>query len=85
MAVISDAVWRSHFGSDPPWSDGRFTLNGASYEVIGVMPPGFDFPGQGTGVWMPIAFTQQDHERGSHSFYVAGRLQHGRDLRTGAG
>ena len=52
-------------------------LNGNVYEVIGVMPPGFEFPRRGTGVWMPIAFTEQDQERGSHSFYVAGRLREG--------
>ena len=56
-------------------SGSRFTLNGSSHEVIGVMPPGFEFPGQGNGVWIPIAFTEQDRERGSHSFYVAGRLK----------
>ena len=71
VAVISDAVWRTHFGADAGPSGGPFTLNGAIHEVIGVMPPGFEFPAQGNGVWIPIAFTEQDRQRGSHSFYVA--------------
>ena len=38
------------------------------------MPPGFEFPRKGTGVWVPIAFTKNDQQRGWHSFFVAGRL-----------
>src|SRR5262245_1314172 len=77
VAVISDAVWRTHFGSDPSVIGRSFLLNGATYEVTAVMPTGFEFPGAGTGVWIPIAFTKQDTERGSHSFYVAARLKEG--------
>jgi putative ABC transport system permease protein len=77
VAVISDAVWRLHFSSDPQVVGRPIRLNGNVYDVIGVMPRGFDFPRAGTGVWVPIAFTQQDQERGAHSFFVAGRLRDG--------
>ena len=77
VAVISDAVWRTHFASDPAVVGRSFLLNGASYDVTAVMPPGFEFPGPGTDIWIPIAFTRQDQERGSHSFYVAARLKPG--------
>jgi putative ABC transport system permease protein len=75
VAVISDAVWRTQFGSDPSVIGRSFLLNDASYEVSAVMPPGFEFPESETGVWVPIAFTKQDQQRGSHSFYVAARLK----------
>jgi putative ABC transport system permease protein len=74
VAVIADAVWKVHFAADPSAIGRQLRLNGSLYEVIGVMPPGFEFPRKGTGVWVPIAFTEQDQERGAHSFYVAGRL-----------
>jgi putative ABC transport system permease protein len=60
-AVISDGFWRSRFGADPNVL-GR-TLRGVSndakrapesLEIIGVMPPGFDFP-RGVDVWVPAA------------------------------
>ena len=44
-------------------------LNGEPFEVIGVMPPGFEFPRNGTGVWVPFAKEYQDDQRGSHSFW----------------
>jgi putative ABC transport system permease protein len=74
VVVISDAVWRTQFGGDRSAVGKQLRLNGEPYEVIGVMPPGFEFPRKDTGVWVPIAFTKQDQQRGSHSFWVAGRL-----------
>jgi putative ABC transport system permease protein len=77
VAVISDGVWRVHFGADRSVIGRAIRLNGHVYEVIGVMPPDFEFPRKGTGIWIPIQFTEQDNNRGSHSFYVAGRLAAG--------
>jgi putative ABC transport system permease protein len=74
LAVVSDAVWRRHLGADPRAVGRTLRLNGSVYAVIGVMPPGFEFPRAGNGVWVPIALTTRDQDRGSHSFYVAGRL-----------
>ncbi len=77
VAVISDAIWKVHFAADPGVIGREIRLNGNVHEVVGVMPAGFEFPRKGTGVWVPIQFTEQDKNRGSHSFYVAGRLAEG--------
>jgi len=77
VAMISDAVWKVHFGGDRSVIGREIRLNGNVHEVIGVMPSGFEFPRKGTGIWVPIQFTDQDKNRGSHSFYVAGRLADG--------
>jgi putative ABC transport system permease protein len=74
VAVISDAVWRTHFGADPSALGRQLRLNGEPYQIVGVMPPGFQFPQQGTGVWVPFHVVEQDRERNSHSFQVAARL-----------
>ncbi len=74
VAVISDTVWRTQLGGDRSAIGKIIRLNGVPYQLIGVMPPGFEFPRKDTGVWVPIAFTKQDQQRGSHSFWVAGRL-----------
>lgn len=74
VAVISDAVWRVHFAADPSVIGKPVRLDGNVYQVVGVMPNGFEFPRKGTGVWTSIAFTRQDQQRDAHSFYVAGRL-----------
>ena len=77
VTVISDAIWRTHLGGDPSAIGRQLRLNGEPYQVVGVMPPGFQFPQQGTGVWVPFHEQQQDRERDSHSFQVAARLAPG--------
>jgi putative ABC transport system permease protein len=77
VAVISDATWRAHLGGDPSALGRYLRLNGESYQVVGVMPPGFQFPQHGTGVWVPFHVQEQDQERDSHSFQVAARLAPG--------
>ena len=75
VAVISDGVWRSQLGGRASAIGSSLRLNGDAYEVIGVMPKGFQFPGWNNGVWVPFALTEQDRQRGSHSFFVAARLR----------
>ena len=77
VAVISDAAWRTHFGARETAIGDALRLNGDSYEVIGIMPKGFPFPSDTTGVWVPIALTEQDRQRGSQSFWAAARLKPG--------
>ena len=77
VTVISDAIWRAHLGGESSAIGRHLRLNGESYQVVGVMPPGFQFPQQGTGVWVPFHQRQQDQERDSHSFQVAARLAPG--------
>jgi predicted permease len=79
MAVIlGDALWRAQYGADPGVVGRRIRLDGADYEVLGVMPPGFDTPGNAE-LWVPLAFTPEDlaTQRGAHYLDVYGRLRPG--------
>ncbi len=51
VIVISHDFWVSHFGSDPDIVGKTMEFTGASPEIIGVMPPGFNFPRAGTQLW----------------------------------
>jgi len=54
VAIITDASWRSRFGSDPNIV-GRFVeLDGQKTEIIGVMPRGFAFPNSGPQALLPL-------------------------------
>lgn len=44
VAILSDAIWRTQFAADPLIVGKSITLDGKSYQVLGVMPKGFDFP-----------------------------------------
>ena len=44
VAVISDSLWRRHFGGSHGVIGHGITLNGSGYTIAGVMPPSFAFP-----------------------------------------
>lgn len=46
QTVISDGLWKRAFGSDPNIVGKTIKLDTDSYQIIGVMPPGFHNPGQ---------------------------------------
>ena len=52
VTVISDSLWRSDFGADPAILGRAVRLNGKHATVVGVMPPGFNFPAE--QLWMPM-------------------------------
>lgn len=83
VVVLSERAWRTEFGQDPRMIGSRITLDGRSYEVIGIMPPkfrGLTPPGLGRDFWVPIDTTVSapwTHDRGATPFEVYGRLRAG--------
>jgi putative ABC transport system permease protein len=54
VVVLSHALWQSGFAGDPRIVNRAITLDGRSFTVIGVMPPGFAFPTETALLWEPI-------------------------------
>jgi putative ABC transport system permease protein len=75
VALLSHETWTARFGGDPAVLGKRWLLDGDSYEIIGVMPKGFEFPVQVTAAWIPFQ-TPADvvTQRGAHYLDVVGRL-----------
>ena len=77
QVVLSDALWKRRFGSDPAVVGTSVTLDGVPHTVIGITPPGFDFP-NGSNLWVPYAPEPAlAADRGSHELTVIGRLRPG--------
>jgi putative ABC transport system permease protein len=75
VAIISDSLWRRHFGAARDVVGRSITLNGTGYTIAGVTPPSFAFPTSGTDVWTPLAMnTPRMRSRGSHFLQVVARL-----------
>jgi predicted permease len=58
VVVLSDALWSARFGKDATVLGKAITLDGSSYTVVGIMPPGFQFQDNGDHVpqlWKPLA------------------------------
>jgi len=53
VVILGDALWRNRFGADPAVLGTTATLDGVPRTVVGVMPPGFDFP-ERADLWLPL-------------------------------
>ena len=57
VAMLSEAIWRGRFGSDPGVVGRVLSLDGSLYTVLGVMPAAFRLPSimqSSTDVWLPL-------------------------------
>ena len=51
VMILSHAFWQSRFGGDPGAIGQSIVVEESPYAVVGVMPPGFDFPGS-SSFWL---------------------------------
>jgi putative ABC transport system permease protein len=75
VVVISDGAWRRRFGADPEVVGKAITLGESTYEVVGVMPPEFEYPVSAlkpTEVWTPLVVPANHRTRVDqrYSFYL---------------
>jgi predicted permease len=79
VAVISDGFWKRRLGSAPDVIGRSVLLNDESFQVIGVLPPGFeDFYDSNREFWVPIALPPDaygDNFRISESQRAVARLK----------
>jgi predicted permease len=54
VVLLSDALWRRRFASDPSVVGRPLRFDDETYEIIGVMPPGFAFPRSRLDFWVPL-------------------------------
>jgi putative ABC transport system permease protein len=77
--VLSFSLWSRSFKSDPRAIGRSITLDGYNYEIVGVMPRGFQFPDPQTELWVSITSVRPDLReeiaaRGDLEMSVIGRL-----------
>ena len=63
VVVLSDALWKRQFGGDPGILDQSIQLNGGTFTVIGILPPGFQPVNPGDELWAPLAVDSGDRLR----------------------
>jgi putative ABC transport system permease protein len=75
VAILSNAMWKTHFGADPNIIGRNVAFDNQLYTVVGVMRPDFHVP-DWAQVWKPMAWTSAERAiRGEHHYLVVARLK----------
>ena len=77
VAVLGDALWRARFGADPDVVGRIVDIDATRTEVVGVMPPGFTFPGSETALWTPLRIDRETTQLGNFFYRGVARLADG--------
>ena len=71
VAVIGYGLWQQLYGGDPKVLGATIRIDGQPLTVVGVAPPGFDYPGKAV-LWKPAAFSP-----GNNGWGAVARLKPG--------
>ncbi len=79
VALLSHSFWRARFGGDRSILEHSLTLDGRSYQIVGVVAEGFRFPGRDTpDVFLPIQLPV--NESSVRFLNAVGRVVEGGDI-----
>jgi len=80
VVVLSYGLWQRRYGGDRALLGRAAQINGRPHLVVGVMPPGFDFPDR-SQLWLPLVVDPAREQHGNRSRQMAiGRLKPGATL-----
>ena len=80
VAILSHGLWERRFGADPGIIGQQVQISGRPITILGVMPPGFEFPEQ-TQIWMTSGVKDSEEPRDNRSWQGIARLNPGVDLK----
>lgn len=75
-AVVSYDFWVRHLGGERQLENLHLTLRGGTYDVVGVMPPGFGYPNR-VEVWIGSFYGDAESLRSGYLWSAVGRLRPG--------
>jgi putative ABC transport system permease protein len=82
VALLAYNLWQRRFGGDPNIVNKIIATNGVQRIVIGVLPPGFNYP-KGGEIYAPLPFTPElSRSRGDHSYLGIARLKAGTTIQS---
>jgi len=86
VVILGHGLWQRRFDGDPAVVGRTLALGGRPRTVVGIMPEGFDIPSpwgdpdRDHDLYEPFARSSLEQNRGSHWFFVVGRLAEGTSL-----
>ena len=76
VVMIGHAFWQERLGGRGDILGETILLDGTPHEIVGVAPPGFDYP-RNAQLWIPLHLDVEDCDRGCHLLGAVGRLANG--------
>jgi predicted permease len=77
--LVSHRFWQRHLGGTTDLSSAKLALSGRIHSIVGIMPPGFDFPA-GSELWSPRELEPRLPSRTAHNWEAVARLEEGVSL-----
>jgi hypothetical protein len=77
VVVISDRLWHGWFGGDSAVIGKTYFVSGTMRQIIGIMPPEFQFPSDETLLWVAGEVTLADVNPGNLGAPVVARMKPG--------
>ena len=75
VVILTDGLWRRHFGGDPALLGKTVAINGKDYTAVGIMPPAFSY-GNRVDLLVPMQTNPASREEG-HNYTVLARIKPG--------
>ena len=79
-AVLTYAFWQQSYGGKTDAIGQQIRIGGEPYEIVGILPAGFEFLDPEVKLWLPLSFTveqKSDDSRHSNNWSMVGRLRPG--------
>ncbi len=83
VAILSHGLWQRRFGGDPSILGKNVIVDGASFTIVGVMPPDFRLLDTPSELWMPYVRDlkeENSNQRGFRTLRVIAHLKPGVSL-----
>jgi putative ABC transport system permease protein len=82
VVILGYGLWARRYAADPSMIGRTIQINGAPYQVVGIMPAGFALPTDfqdpaPSALWLPVQWNAASTDHGSHGYYAAARLKPG--------
>ncbi|HEX7723353.1 MAG TPA: ABC transporter permease, partial [Pyrinomonadaceae bacterium] len=74
--ILSYGYWQKALGGRADFNAARLNVDGVNCDVVGIMPPGFDYPAD-TEIWITTNTDPPSTSRATHNLPVIGRLRAG--------
>jgi putative ABC transport system permease protein len=75
VVVLSYRLWQEQFGGDRSIVGRNVLLHDEPYQVIGVMPEGFNLPADHTEIWVPVRITDRASANEGRYLHVLAKLK----------